>query len=95
MPKFDFDSFSDLYKIGRTYPNGKPHDGHPKVKAQTIPTPDPKQQAVQDRESRAESLNDVPVKSWLRGYGDTQDQYPTGVDVRRSGTRYGRRSEKD
>jgi hypothetical protein len=94
VPKFDPNSVADLYKVGRTY-GSKPHDApnYPKIKG-GLGEVDPRQQAVQDRESRSAdpTFNDVPERSWLRG--GAGPMYPGGLDRGLSGRRYGRRSEK-
>lgn len=65
MAKLDVEG---LYRLGRSHPHGPPHDPYPKLKTQSYEKPDPKQQAVQNREDRPASHDDVG-KNWLRGYG--------------------------
>jgi hypothetical protein len=94
----DPNSVKDIYRLGRSYGDSKPHDAaYPKLRPGLGDTGlgkiDPRQEKVQDPESRAASLNDVDSKSWLRGAGSTSKMHPH-FDAGPSGSRYGR-SKKD
>lgn len=90
------DALSRIYGMGRSYPDGRPHDG-PRAKSQPPQdgspagwelAPEENSPAVQHRESGHAPGYDNDATGWVRGFGSKMHPH---FDSGGSGFRYGKK----